>query len=299
MKLATLLHQGRALVAVISADGLRYALLSELYPEHWHEPVVDMTEAIVRLTALPRRALPSAGGHALAPKQLLAPLPRPPRNVFCVGKNYRAHVLEFSKSGFEAGAPPVDDTPKVAIFFTKPWTSITGPADDIPLWPGLDQAVDYEAELTVIIGRPGRNITRARALEHVFGYTILNDVTARDVQRDHQQWFLGKSPDGFAPTGPWIVTADELNVSELEVSCRINGETRQSASTSELIFDVPCLIETLSRGMELLPGDMIATGTPAGVGVGFKPPKFLKDGDLVETEISQIGVLRNTVRRAS
>ncbi len=150
-----------------------------------------------------------------------------------------------------------------------------------------------------MIGKPGRFIPRDRALQHVFGYTIMNDVTARDLQRAHKQWFLGKAIDGFGPTGPWIVTADELDASRLRVTTQVNGEVRQDANTSDLIFDVPTLIETVSRSVTLVPGDMIATGTPEGVGIGFDPPRFLKDGDVVEVEIAGIGTIRNTVRRAA
>jgi 2-keto-4-pentenoate hydratase/2-oxohepta-3-ene-1,7-dioic acid hydratase in catechol pathway len=189
--------------------------------------------------------------------------------------------------------------PQHPIVFTKSAGAITGPWSDIPLWPGIDAAVDYEAELVVVIGRPGRFIPRERALEHVFGYTIMNDVTARDLQRVHKQWFLGKAIDGFGPSGPWIVTPDEIDAAELRITCRVNGELRQDACTTDLIFDVPTLIATISRSVTLAAGDMIATGTPEGVGIGFDPPRFLREGDTVEVEIAGIGAIRNTVRRAS
>jgi 2-keto-4-pentenoate hydratase/2-oxohepta-3-ene-1,7-dioic acid hydratase in catechol pathway len=163
------------------------------------------------------------------------------------------------------------------------------------LLPTVSTKFDYEAELAVVIGRGGRGITRAQALDHVWGYTIVNDVTARDWQARHKQWFLGKSFDTFCPMGPWIVTADELHVGDLAVRCWVNGELRQNANTRDLIFDVPTLIETISAGITLFPGDIIATGTPAGVGVGFKPPKFLKPGDRVRIEIAGIGTLTNSV----
>jgi len=244
-------------------------------------------------------AQPTGAGHPLDGAKLLAPIAVPPHNVMCVGKNYFAHAHEFTKSGFDAGATAADAVPQHPIIFTKPSGAIFGPADDIPLWPGLDEAVDYEAELVVVVGKSGRFIPRERALEHVFGYMIMNDMTARDLQRVHKQWFLGKAIDGFGPTGPWIVTADELDVGRLHITCRVNGETRQDANTSDLIFDMPTLIETISRSVTLSPGDMIATGTPEGVGIGFDPPRFLQDGDVVEVEIAGIGTIRNTVRRMS
>jgi len=231
---------------------------------------------------------------ALDPRALLAPLPRPRRNLFCVGRNYHAHAQELRESVFRGSAAKVDSWP---IVFSKVPETVIGPFDSVRL-PGaaVSEQIDYEAELTVVIGRGGRNIARADALAHVFGYTIVNDVTARDVQMRHSQWDLGKSFDTFCPMGPWIVTADELAGRDLRVRCFVNGELRQDAMTSQLIFDIPTLIETCSRGITLLPGDLIATGTPAGVGIGFKPPKYLKSGDLVKIEIGGIGVLENPLR---
>ena len=258
-----------------------------------------MVAAIAHLDGGRGIARPAGAGHALDDAKLLAPIAAPPHNVICVGKNYFAHAHEFTKSGFDAGATAADAVPQHPIIFTKASGAISGPADEIPLWPGLDEAVDYEAELVVVIGKAGRFIPRERALDHVFGYTIMNDVTARDLQRMHKQWFLGKAIDGFGPSGPWIVTADEVDVGNLRITCRVNGEMRQDANTSDLIFDVPQLIETISRSVTLSPGDMIATGTPEGVGVGFDPPRFLKDGDVVEVTIAGIGTIRNMVRRVS
>lgn len=228
---------------------------------------------------------------------LCAPVLQPPHNILCVGKNYRAHAEEFTKSGYDAGSAAKDAIPEYPIVFSKPSSTISGPGDAIPLFKGLDGAVDYEAELAVVIGKGGRGISRDAAMAHVFGYTVVNDVTARDLQQRHRQWFLGKGIDGFCPMGPWVVTADALDYRELRVTCRVNGEIRQDARTRDLIFDIPALIETLSRGMTLCPGDVIATGTPEGVGIGFSPPRFLAEGDVVECGISGIGVLRNIVRR--
>jgi len=227
--------------------------------------------------------------------RLLAPIPRPARNIFCVGKNYRAHAEEFSRSGYESGQQAQDAVPAAPIFFTKAPETVIADGEAIWAAEGVTEALDYEAELAVIIGRGGRGIMKADAMDHVFGYTIVNDVTARDWQKRHQQWFLGKSFDTFAPMGPAIVTADTIDGRNLELRCLVNGEVRQKANTRDLIFDIPILIETLSAGITLYPGDIIATGTPEGVGVGFKPPKFLGKGDVVRIEIEGIGALENSV----
>ncbi len=297
MKLATVLHEGRPTVAIVDSGKELFWPLDEAVPGLPERIAGDMVAAISHLGRVSGLAAPGASGHPLDRGKLLAPIPSPPHNIMCVGKNYHAHAHEFTRSGFDAGASAADAVPEHPIIFTKPSSSIAGPFDDIPLWPGLDEAVDYEAELAVVIGQGGRFIPRERAMAHVFGYTILNDVTARDLQRVHKQWFLGKGIDGFGPMGPWITTADEVDPTDLRVTCRVNGELRQNSSTSDLIFDVPKLIETISRSVTLSPGDVIATGTPEGVGVGFNPPRFLKDGDVVEIEIAGIGVIRNRVRR--
>jgi 2-keto-4-pentenoate hydratase/2-oxohepta-3-ene-1,7-dioic acid hydratase in catechol pathway len=227
---------------------------------------------------------------------LLAPIPRPARNIFCVGKNYLNHAREFAHSGFDAGRggsrDPIPDCP---IVFTKAPETVIAHGEAVWNAADLTTALDYEAELAVIIGMGGRGIRKADAMRHVWGYTIVNDVTARDWQRKHQQWFLGKSFDTFCPMGPIAVTADELDPGNLAIKCWINGELRQDANTRDLIFDIPTIIETISAGISLLPGDIIATGTPEGVGAGFKPPKFLKSGDLMTLEITGLGRLENTV----
>ncbi|BCQ51884.1 hypothetical protein BLKGLAD_09460 [Burkholderia gladioli pv. gladioli] len=181
------------------------------------------------------------------------------------------------------------------MIFTKPPSTIIGPGALIPRHAGVTSQLDYEAELGVIIGKAGIGIRKADAMEHVFGYTVINDFTARDLQKLHRQWFIGKSLDGFCPMGPYIVTADEVDGQDVDVKCWVNGELRQNANTRQLIFDIPTLIETLSAGIELQPGDVIATGTPAGVGVGFNPPKFLQPSDVIRIEIENIGVLENRV----
>ena len=242
------------------------------------------------------RAAQAADGHrlALSAVRLHAPIPRPRRNIFAVGKNYREHAKEFETSGFDAtGGTAVPDLP---IFFTKATTSVAAPGEPIPSYLDYTHSTDYEGELAVIIGPGGRGIKKADALEHVYGYTIINDVTARNLQSAHKQWFLGKSLDGYCPMGPAIVTVDEIpDVGALRLTTRVNGEVRQDVPVSDLIFDVPTIIETLSCVMTLEAGDVIATGTSAGVGIGFKPPKFLKKGDTVAITIEPIGTLENPV----
>jgi 2-keto-4-pentenoate hydratase/2-oxohepta-3-ene-1,7-dioic acid hydratase in catechol pathway len=226
---------------------------------------------------------------------LVAPIPVPTRNIFCVGKNYAAHAREFERSGFDA-ASSGQEIPKVPVVFTKAPSSVIGPGAAIPRHLDPTDSVDYEGELAVVIGRGGRGISKAAAFGHVFGYTIINDVTARTLQHEHKQWFLGKSIDGFCPMGPALVTADQIpDPTVLRLETRVNGELRQSAPVSDLIFDIPTLIETISRGITLQPGDIIATGTPEGVGIGFKPPKYLKSGDTVSITVEPIGTLTNPV----
>jgi 2-keto-4-pentenoate hydratase/2-oxohepta-3-ene-1,7-dioic acid hydratase in catechol pathway len=227
--------------------------------------------------------------------QLDAPIPRPSKNVLCVGKNYHEHAREFHNSGFDAsaGATAVPEQP---IIFTKAPTAVIGPHQPIPSYLDPTASLDYEGELTVVIGRGGRGISKADALSHVYGYTIINDATARTLQHRHKQWFLGKSIDGFCPMGPTIVTADEIpDPTKLHLLTHVNGEKRQDAMVADLIFDIPTLIECLSATMTLEPGDLIATGTCAGVGIGFTPPKYLKKGDVVAITIEPIGVLENPV----
>jgi 2-keto-4-pentenoate hydratase/2-oxohepta-3-ene-1,7-dioic acid hydratase in catechol pathway len=221
-----------------------------------------------------------------------APIPRPAKNVFCVGRNYAEHVNEGARARGEAAKMP-----EATVFFTKAPTAVTGPFDDIRWQTSVTQKVDWEAELGVILGTGGRDIRRADALGHIFGYTVVNDLSARDLQKAHFQFFKGKSLDGFCPIGPVVVTADEFGDPQGKlVSCRVNGVVKQQQRTSEMIFPVDIIIEQLSRGLTLEAGDIIATGTPEGVGFGRNPPEFLQDGDVLETEIEDIGVMRNTMR---
>lgn len=235
-----------------------------------------------------------AAGAALRPLaevKPLAPIPEPRRNIFCLGKNYLEHAQEVAakmKASAEAPAKP--------IIFTKATTAVVGPTDPIPAHTELTQKLDYEAELALIVGKGGRDISREQAWEHVFGYTIINDVSARDLQKDHVQWFKAKSLDGFAPMGPWVVHRSAMpEPKDIRVQCHVNGELRQNDTFDRLIFDVPEILAVLSAGMTLLPGDIIATGTPAGVGMGFRPSKYLKSGDEVVVSVTGAGELRNRV----
>ena len=224
-----------------------------------------------------------------------APIPRPSRNIFCVGKNYHEHAHEFSRSGFDSSNSD-GAVPKHPIIFTNVPETVIAPAAEVIIDPAVSTSIDYEAELAVIIGKGGRAIARENALEHVWGYTIVNDVTARDLQSRHDQWLVAKSQDTFCPMGPFAVTRDEIDLADTPIRCYVNGDLRQSSNTRYLIFDIPTIIATISAGVTLRAGDIIATGTPAGVGIGFDPPRFLKAGDVVRVEIEGIGVLENAVQ---
>ena len=283
MRIVSFEHQAQCGVGLLTGDGAQVQVLDI----DASRGALALVEAIAAGQALPpvRAQLP------LAAVALLAPLHKPRRNLFCVGRNYHAHAKELRTSVFKDNTGAVDSWP---IVFTKVPESVVGPGAAVRL-PGaaISAQIDYEAELTIVIGKGGRNISRADAMSHVFGYTIVNDVTARDVQMRHAQWDLGKSFDTFCPMGPWLVSADELEGSNTRVRCWVNGELRQDANTTDLIFDIPTLIETCSRGITLYPGDLIATGTPAGVGMGMSPPRWLAHGDVVRIEIDGLGVLEN------
>jgi 2-keto-4-pentenoate hydratase/2-oxohepta-3-ene-1,7-dioic acid hydratase in catechol pathway len=232
---------------------------------------------------------------ALSDVALLAPFPRPARTMMCVGKNYRDHAAEFHGSGFDStgGANAIPDAP---IIFTKHPSSVIGPGAAIVAANDPTQTVDYEGELAVVIGARASRVAKADAFHYVYGYTIVNDVTSRELQSKHKQWFIGKSVDTFCPMGPYLVTADEVpDVTALRLQTFVNGELRQNALVADLIFDIPTLIETLSATTTLLPGDIIATGTPAGVGIGFTPPVYLRAGDVVRITIDGLGELTNPI----
>jgi 2-keto-4-pentenoate hydratase/2-oxohepta-3-ene-1,7-dioic acid hydratase in catechol pathway len=234
---------------------------------------------------------PPAATYALAEVKLHAPIPRPTKNVFCVGWNYLEH--------FEEGAKKLQDNrelPKYPVLFSKAPTAVNGPYDPIPFDAAISTSLDWEAELGMIIGTGGKNISEADAMKHVFGYTVINDVSWRDVQRRHGgQWLKGKSFDGTCPMGPWIVTADAIDPTSLRIACRVNGVTKQDSNTKFLYFKLTRIIAELSLGTTLEPGDVISTGTPEGVGFARTPPEFMKPGDLMETEIEGIGILRNVI----
>jgi 2-keto-4-pentenoate hydratase/2-oxohepta-3-ene-1,7-dioic acid hydratase in catechol pathway len=292
MRFATLEINGRDVVVAVTPDGSQYCEASRVFPGFEG----DMTALIERQPSMAGISMPTDGLRPMAGQRLRAPIPEPRRNIFCVGKNYHEHAKEFGQSGYDMSAGKGEDAPPAPVVFTKPASTVVGDQDDVLSFPEVTQQMDYEVELGVIIGRGGRGISEADALDHVWGYTIINDVTARDLQQKHRQWFIGKSLDTYCPMGPWIVTADEVDVTRLDVRCWINDELRQNANTSDLIFDVPTIIATLSAGMTLRPGDVIATGTPAGVGIGFKPPRFLKSGDVMKLSIGNLGTLTNRVK---
>jgi 2-keto-4-pentenoate hydratase/2-oxohepta-3-ene-1,7-dioic acid hydratase in catechol pathway len=289
MKLASVRHAGERRVGVVSADALSIAPVALTAEES--------AKGVAALIGKDLNALDLLSPIPLSEVQIEAPVPRPDRNIFCVGKNYHAHALEFSRSGFDSSAAQ-GELPEFPIIFSKVPETVVASGDQVVIDPAVSPAIDYEAELAVIIGKGGRGIRPEDAMNHVWGYTIVNDVTARDLQGRYSQWLIGKSQDTFCPMGPFAVTADELDVADTTVTTWVNGEMRQNANTRDLIFDVPTIISTISAGLTLMPGDIIATGTPEGVGIGFKPPKYLRAGDVVKVEISGIGTLENRFAEA-
>jgi len=294
------------LITFIHADQIRIGILDlqqnevidlSIAAKHLPDNMLDFIAQGESALDAARDALSSGTGRLpLSQTKIIAPIPRPGRNIFCIGKNYREHVQELQGTGSACDSSDTNTLPEKPIFFTKATSSVIGPNEPIPAWLDPTASTDYEGELAVIIGKGGRGIKYDDAMQHVYGYTILNDVTSRRLQREHQQWFLGKSLDGFCPMGPAIITADEIpDVSQLRVQTWVSNELRQDDLVTSLIFDIPTLIETLSRTMTLEPGDIIATGTPAGVGMGFKPPRFLQKGDMVKIKIDPIGTLENPV----
>lgn len=287
MKLITYQHNNEVKVGVVVDEG-----------------VVDLTAVSPTLLALIKQG--PAGlqkAHAaidkaeqtipLADVELLAPIPVPERNVMCLGWNYAEHAKESATTkGLE-----IKELPQYPIVFTKATTSVNGPFGDVGVSTAVTTQLDYEVELAIIIGQQGKNIPREEAMSYVYGYSVLNDISARDLQRNGKQFFKGKSLDGTCPIGPWLITADEVtDPQNLAITCRVNGVTKQDSSTQHMIFDIPTIIEYLSLGMTLLPGDIIATGTPSGVGFARTPPEYLQPGDVVECEIEQIGLICNTIK---
>ncbi|MGE0338925.1 MAG: fumarylacetoacetate hydrolase family protein [Xanthobacteraceae bacterium] len=294
MKFVTFCTEGREAVGALVDDGKSVIDLSVA------GIATDMLDLIEHFESRKEKILSRIkqkdSAKPVSAVTISAPIPTPRRNIYCVGKNYHEHAAEFGKSGFDSGSTGGSEIPDYPIIFSKPPSAVIGPGEAIVSANDPYDSVDYEAELAVVIGRSGRVTESDDPLSFVFGYTILNDVTSRELQKRHKQWLLGKGVDTFAPLGPSIVTADELgDLSALGIRCLVNGELRQSARIGDLIFDVPTLIRTIGKSTTLLPGDIIATGTPAGVGIGFKPPRYLKPGDRVRVEIDAIGILENPV----
>jgi len=284
MKLITYRLRGAEHVGALTADGTAVAPL----------PYPDMNTLIETASLEELRSVAAAAETIpMEEVELLAPIPRPRQDVICLGMNYLDHAREAAQ--YDAGA--FEKEKPVAVYFSKRVTEAVAPEGFIESHTDLVERLDYESELAVILGKTARNIRGEDAGDYIFGYTILNDVSARDVQTGHKQWYFGKSLDGFTPIGPCIVTADEIAYPPaLDISAAINGETRQHSNTALFITSIGQALEELSRGMTLLPGTILSTGTPAGVGMGFDPPKFLKPGDVVECTVQGIGTLRNTVR---
>jgi 2-keto-4-pentenoate hydratase/2-oxohepta-3-ene-1,7-dioic acid hydratase in catechol pathway len=276
--------------ALAQASGVSEAPFGSLHELIGRGPAA--LAAVERLLAMAARGELDAATLPLAEVRVLAPIPRPAKNVFCVGRNYVEHIAEGARAQRIAL-----DLPEYPVFFSKPPTAVIGPGEAIPVQVEVSAKIDYEVELAVVIGRRGRNIKAGEALDHVFGYTIVNDVTARDLQRRHGGQFLkGKGLDGSCPMGPAIVTRDAIaDPGQLAIRLWVNDELRQDGNTRDMIFPIAALIASLSEGLTLEPGDLLATGTPSGVGYAMSPPQFLKEGDVVTCEIEGIGRLVNPV----
>jgi len=294
MKIITFKHDNKEQVGIltmneqevypIKALGLNYETMNELI-----ENITDQEVTSLQL------ALEKDSNEALSITSItkMAPIPTPKQDVICLGINYMAHAVEsarYKKEAFGGNRP-------FAVYFSKRVNLATADGDYIPSYPELVDSLDYEAELAVIIKKDAKNVAKEDAYDYVFGYTIINDVSARNLQTRHKQWYFGKSLDGFTPMGPCIVTKDEfVNPPVLQICSRVNGELRQNSTTNLMITSIEDVIHELSQGVTLKAGTIIAMGTPAGVGMGFEPPKFLKAGDVVECEIEGIGCLKNTIK---
>ena len=290
MKLAAYQYKADQYVGIVS-DDLQTVTPYQLSQQDAQRGALTIIEMMAEGIALPSM------GQAVPLKEvcLRAPIPYPRRNIFCVGKNYLDHVKEIKDSKLGEAQGAMANLPKHPVVFSKVPEAVIATRVGIDSHPAATQEMDYEAELAVVIAKKGKTISQADAMKHVWGYTIVNDVSARDVQAKHVQFHIGKSFDTFCPMGPWLVSADEINEKNTKIQCWVNGELRQDGNTEQMIFDIPTVIESISAGMTLYPGDVIATGTPSGVGMGFKPPRFLKKGDSVKIQIEGIGVLENPV----
>ncbi|SKA78544.1 2-keto-4-pentenoate hydratase/2-oxohepta-3-ene-1,7-dioic acid hydratase (catechol pathway) [Thiothrix eikelboomii] len=293
MRLGTCRYQQQNYVFIEQAE---YLLLPALEPRFAQAGWQDLQTLLEQGTDF-QAVLNQTSSRMQVPAsavEWLAPLPRPRKNIMCLGLNYFEHIEEaLNLTGKTAKKPAYP------IVFTKAVTSVIGHETAVPYDPDTCSQLDWECELGVIIGKAGRKISPDHALEHIFGYTVINDLSARDLQLNHKQYFLGKSIDGGCPIGPVIVTQDEIaDPQNLNLACRVNGVTKQASNTGYMLFNIAEIIATLSRGMRLEPGDIIATGTPSGVGFARNPPEYLHPGDCVECEVEKIGVLRNRISRA-
>ncbi|BBZ02821.1 hydrolase [Mycolicibacterium chitae] len=288
MKLVTFRpHGGATAIGVVDGDEIVPLAADPELPTAMVEFVALGDAGLARARAL----IGTAPRIPLTDVAIAAPI-RPRNNVMCVGKNYYEHAAEFAGSGFDASQKQV--IPDEPVIFTKALSSLADPGDPVTVSEDPTESSDYEGELGVVIGAGGRHIREAEAFDHVYGYTIVNDLTVRDLQKRHVQFFIGKSAHTYCPMGPYLVTADDIDdVGALRLQTRVNGELRQDAVVKDLIFDIPRLISAISTAVALEPGDVIATGTPAGVGIGFTPPRFLRPGDLMEVSIDGLGTLTN------
>ena len=296
MRIATCKYKNQALLAVVQENSL-LILNSNSDPLSKFNSMLQLIDggeqSLQKLVKVVQQAK-SDQWISLSAVELLSPIPRPRQNIMCLGWNYIEHVEETTGNALEA-----PKLPKYPIVFTKAASSMNGPFGDIPINLEVSNKMDWEVELGVIIGKGGIGISKSQALNHVFGYTIINDISARDYQKKHKQFFIGKSFTGACPMGPWIVTADEIpNPQILNLKSYVNGELKQDSNTKYQLFDVVSVIESISKGMALEAGDIIATGTPSGVGYVRNPPEYLMPGDVVECEIESIGKIRNTITNA-
>jgi len=293
MRLATCKYNNQVHLSVTQENSVLFPSCSAKWPDGLNSmlQVIDGNEQnLQKLSEIIQKATPEQW-IPLSEVELLSPIPRPRQNIMCLGWNYIEHVEETTGKTLEA-----PKLPKFPIVFTKAASSMNGPYSDIPVNTAISNKMDWEVELGVIIGKGGKCIPKDNALQHVFGYTIINDISARDFQKRHKQFFLGKSFTGACPMGPWIVTADEIpNPQHLNLKSRVNGNIKQDSNTKYQIFDVATVIESLSQGMMLESGDIIATGTPSGVGYVRDPPEYLMPGDVVECEIESIGKIKNAI----
>ena len=293
MRLATCKYNDQIQLAVMQEESVLLPALSPHWPSHLASmlQLIDAGQQSFQelQTFVSNSNTPE--GIPLSEVELLSPIPRPRQNIMCLGWNYTEHVEETTGKSLEA-----PKLPRYPIVFTKSASSMNGPYADIPVDLQVSDKMDWEVELAVVIGKSGKGISRENALQHVFGYTIINDISARDFQKKHKQFFIGKSFTGACPMGPWIVTADEIpDPQNLRLISSVNGEIKQDSNTKYQIFDVATVIENLSKGMVLEAGDIIATGTPSGVGYVRNPPEYLMPGDIVECEIESIGKIRNPI----